>query len=89
MPLLPTEAARTAAPVPPKTSQNVPKNSATAALPVFICSTTTSVVSYYRGGGYPLRRHSYHQRQAGARRRAVQKTAGDKKGARTGAQEGW
>ena len=40
MPLFPTDAASTAAPVPPKTSQNVPKNSATAALPVFICSTT-------------------------------------------------
>ncbi len=37
MPLFPTDAARTAAPVPPKTSQNVPKNSATAALPVFMC----------------------------------------------------
>ncbi len=36
MPLEPTEAASTAAPVPPKTSQKVPKNSATAALPVFM-----------------------------------------------------
>jgi hypothetical protein len=57
MPLSPTEAARTAAPVPPKTSQKVPKNSATAAFPVFMCSTACDRVAS-SGSAYPAIAHS-------------------------------
>ncbi len=59
MPLLPTDAASTAAPVPPKTSQKVPKNSATAALPVFMCPPPRQELSTIEAVEYPAGRDSY------------------------------
>src|SRR5450830_9054 len=53
MPVAPSEAARTAAPVPPKTSQNVPKNSVAAGLPVLMFDPPRISELRFRGRWYP------------------------------------
>src|SRR5450756_2079612 len=90
MPVAPSEAARTAAPVPPKTSQNVPKNSVAAGLPVLMFDPHVSLNCDSADDGTHPRgppNHKTPRWSLAARHPGARPAAENKKGARTGAPE--